>query len=165
MRADGESCATCGTHEDDCDDHFHCDNCNDIACSSCWTYCDAADCREQACSGCVVEVAARRWECCGLSFEARSYHPHCCAESEEDQHGCVTCDVCGCLTCPAAPGCRTCAAAAEEAPLVEADVRVARDALAAAKSASLRTLLQGWLDEHAGAEDAAGSACAKKRKA
>jgi hypothetical protein len=40
-------------------------------------------------------------------------------------------------------------------------VRVARDALAAATSDSLRALLQGWLEQHAGAAGAAG----KKRKA
>jgi hypothetical protein len=87
------------------------------------------------------------------------------AEEEQEEHGCVACDACAKRTCPAASGCLSCAANAEQAvqaPLRAADVRVARDALAAAKSDSLRTLLQGWLDQHA---DAAGSAGTKKRKA
>lgn len=68
-------------------------------------------------------------------------------------------------TCSSHPRPLSCDAAAEEedqAPLRVADVRVVLDALAAAKSDSLRAVLQGWLEKHVGA---AGAAVGKKRKA
>jgi len=88
----------------------------------------------------------------------------CVPDKEEEEHGCAPCEACVKPPCPAADACLSCAAAAEQAkqaPLCAADVRVARDALAAATSDSLRALLQGWLEQHAGAAGAAG----KKRKA
>ena len=164
------TCATCGAREDS-DDIGECSVCGKWVCSACWTDCEAVGCGlPTCCPSCAVAVLARQWSCCGQSSEARTFHPNCVpdAEDEQEEHGCVACDACGDLTCPAAPACLSCVAAAEvaaQAPLRAADVRVARDALAAAKSDSLRTLLQGWLDKHADAEDAAGSAGAKKRKA
>lgn len=164
------TCATCGAREDS-DDIGECSVCGKWVCSACWTDCVEDDCvLPTCCPSCAVAVPACKWACCGHSSEARTFHPHCVpdAEEEQEEHGCVAFDACGKLTCPAASGCLSCTAIAEQAvqaPLRAADARVARDALAAAKSDSLRTLLQGWLDQHADAADAAGSAGTKKRKA
>ena len=158
-----ETCTTCGAREHG-DDIGECSVCRSWVCSSCWTDCEADGCGlPTCCPGCAVAVAAREWACCGRSSAARTYHPHCVPD-EEEEHGCEACEACGKTTCPAADACLSCAAAAEQAeqaPLRAADVRVARDALAAAKSDSLRALLQGWLDQQAGAAGAGG----KKRKA
>ena len=157
-----------------CDDEIGpCDICNDWVCFDCGVNCTR--CVALLCERCAEEHAPRLWACCGSGGgEPEPYHPDCVHEEEtEEEHGCVACGVCGATTCPAAKECLSCAAIAAQAaeaaqvPLRALDVRVAREALAAAKSESLRNLLQDWLDTHADAATAAGGASRgadKKRK-
>jgi hypothetical protein len=177
------TCAFCGasTAGELCDGQIgRCGACRDWVCSVCFEMCS---CDEPVCETCAVQHAPREWACCEEGGgEPKAYHLDCVPEDEtEEQHGCVLCGACGQTTCPAAYECLSCAVIAEEAaaaaeeavqaPLRALDVRTARAALAAARSDSLRNLLQLWLDEHADAADAADAAgaatgaAAKKRKA
>ena len=170
-------CTICGKRHVSSDDFGDCKACNEWVCSDYDEGCavGCAGCDMLVCSGCAELRVARKWACCGAGGDRRSYHPDCVPDEEtEEEHGCHECDKCGETMCPAVEACLNCAVNAEEgaareleaqqAPLRAQDVRTARDALAEARSESLRALLRGWLDTHAGAAGAAGAAAAKKRK-